>query len=631
MKKFKAYISHLMMVLAVLLISCDNEVDGVRILEFDGTTDELLAERSDLSLFVEASERVGLSSRFTGSESFTFFAPDDDAFLVALKSGGFDRLSDADDDFIRTLLDNHTVSGAVTSGALTKTTITTIGNNPVEVSVEGGVILNAKSTVTDADNTTNNGVVHVVDFPLIDFASSTIAQVIAARAADTEAPEFTVLNAALIATGLDATLAGTSGEFTLFAPTDAAFGAIGIDVDAIAGIDVDDLTDILLLHVLNERNFTVDLASQRLYTALGPVNEAQGIDIDVSNSGIEFETGVGVTSNTTDANILATNGTIHEISSVLSTEPYLFESISGPFGLSVADGVLFGAYFGGLNAATFDFDSLLSREEEFTILAPRFITLAATEEELNDQLRGYIFEGALDISAVDDGGKITAINGDEYFVTEDVDGDLVINAGDSFLQLLGSGASAAEDVPVYNGLVTSFLFEFVPLPEETASEFVTVDSLSLFNSAIDFLDLGGLSGVTYLYVEDDVFVSAFEDAYGATDLTVDAAALIAADADGIAMALDSLEEDNIAVLSEIVNRHVVTSFFVSAALEEGSTFQDRNGVNVEFAQSPDAGVFGILTVNEGVVNFVEILQADILSNNAPIHLVDGIIPAPDEE
>ncbi|MEL7001540.1 MAG: fasciclin domain-containing protein [Bacteroidota bacterium] len=642
MKKLRTYFGHLIMVsLVAMQVACNNDVDGVRTLQFDGTTDELLAERSDLSLFVEASERVGLSSRFVGSESFTFFAPDDDAFLVALNNAGFERLSDADDAFITALLNNHTVAGAVNSDALTKTTITTLGGETVAVSVEGGVFLNAKATVTDADNASDNGVVHVIDFPLIDFASQTITQLIAARAADAENPEFTILNAALQATGLDAALNSATANLTLFAPTDAAFEFNGLTLDSVAGAPVEDLTQILSYHVLSDRFFSLELADGRQFTLVGgSADGEQGLDFDVDTDEINI-TGLYEVA-TEDINLLVTNGAVHAVNEILLPNPFsvdaiLFNSLGfvnlSPIIGNANERFFVGPITGVLNSTSVNVDSLFKTEEDRTIIAPFSIASGADEV-----LLGHTFEGVVDLNALGNGDKLESVNGSEYFIVSG-DDDInyvndevrVVQVRDFFGCCPTDTRSIIENFTSYNGLVTLVLSEFTPLPAEDADDFVTEDSLSLFNNALKYFDLGGLSDVTYLYVENDAFVEAYEEAYDATDLSVDASALEDADFDGIEAALDSLSEDNTDVLLSILNRHIVSEFFVSRNLEEGSTFQDRNGEQLQFVEIEGSGDFGIFSINDGVVTVTEVVDADILANNAPIHTVNRLIPEPDTE
>ena len=76
------------------------------------------------------------------------------------------------------------------------------------------------ATVTVADITTDNGVVHVIDAVILPpVETTTVADIIAGS------DDHFVLAAVLDSTGLDETLAG-EGPFTVFAPTDAAFDAI---------------------------------------------------------------------------------------------------------------------------------------------------------------------------------------------------------------------------------------------------------------------------------------------------------------------------------------------------------------------------------------------------------------------
>jgi uncharacterized surface protein with fasciclin (FAS1) repeats len=123
---------------------------------------------------------------------------------------------------------------------------------------------------------------------------------------------FTTLVAALQATGLDAALAGP-GPFTVFAPTDAAFGAVLDLLDITAAdllADEDLLTQILLYHVVP-----------------GAVTSGQVAGIDsaetLQGSALNFSAGgplgvkVNGEINVIIADIQASNGVIHVIDGVL--------------------------------------------------------------------------------------------------------------------------------------------------------------------------------------------------------------------------------------------------------------------------------------------------------------------------
>jgi uncharacterized surface protein with fasciclin (FAS1) repeats len=122
------------------------------------------------------------------------------------------------------------------------------------------------------------------------------------------AGDFTTLVAAVVAAGLVDTLLGP-GPFTLFAPTDAAFGKLPAGtVEALLN-DLPTLTDILLYHVI------VGAEVPAAAVTAGTVNAANGKPLTLS-----LPAGGGVRVN--DANVIeadfySSNGIIHVIDTVL--------------------------------------------------------------------------------------------------------------------------------------------------------------------------------------------------------------------------------------------------------------------------------------------------------------------------
>jgi uncharacterized surface protein with fasciclin (FAS1) repeats len=86
--------------------------------------------------------------------------------------------------------------------------------------------------------------------------TGTIVQV--ALCVNEQTGEFSTLIAALQAAGLVDTLNG-SGQFTVFAPTDAAFAYLGLNKDNVGDLDTATLTNILLYHVTAGEIFSTDL------------------------------------------------------------------------------------------------------------------------------------------------------------------------------------------------------------------------------------------------------------------------------------------------------------------------------------------------------------------------------------
>jgi uncharacterized surface protein with fasciclin (FAS1) repeats len=132
-----------------------------------------------------------------------------------------------------------------------------------------------------------------------------------AIAINAETGEFSTLIAAILAAdpAVLETLTG-NGQFTVFAPTDAAFAALGLDASNIGtAFPQDVLTDILLYHVARGRRDSGDiLGSDRIRTL---------------QRGFLFQDGGVLTDNLgRDANIVivdvpAANGIIHAIDAVV--------------------------------------------------------------------------------------------------------------------------------------------------------------------------------------------------------------------------------------------------------------------------------------------------------------------------
>ncbi|MEJ2502414.1 MAG: fasciclin domain-containing protein [Gemmatimonadota bacterium] len=122
-----------------------------------------------------------------------------------------------------------------------------------------------------------------------------------------ETGEFSTLIAAVLEVGLDDALAAR-GQRTVFAPTDAAFAALGLNAGNIAGVDAETLTDILRFHVAPGRRLAQSVVTASQIRMLnGDFNP-----IEVTSAGAFIG----------DAQIIATdfegsNGVIHVIDDVL--------------------------------------------------------------------------------------------------------------------------------------------------------------------------------------------------------------------------------------------------------------------------------------------------------------------------
>ena len=157
------------------------------------------------------------------------------------------------------------------------------------------------ANVTAADLVASNGVIHVIDRIILPPGENLVETAVSAGS-------FTQLAAALVATGLDATLAD-GGPFTVFAPTDDAFDAFEAANPGVLGsLTEAALTDILLYHVVDGWVGAADLVDGSSVPTL--LTDAS-LTIDLSSGVVVNESSVVA------ANVLATNGVIHVIDEIL--------------------------------------------------------------------------------------------------------------------------------------------------------------------------------------------------------------------------------------------------------------------------------------------------------------------------
>ncbi len=122
-----------------------------------------------------------------------------------------------------------------------------------------------------------------------------------------ETGEFSTLLAAVTSAGLVDALAAT-GQRTVFAPTDAAFAALGLNPGNVGTLPAGTLTGLLLYHVAPERRDAASvLASSRIRMANG------------QRTNIRIQDGVPYINNAriVQTDVEATNGIIHVIEAVL--------------------------------------------------------------------------------------------------------------------------------------------------------------------------------------------------------------------------------------------------------------------------------------------------------------------------
>lgn len=170
---------------------------------------------------------------------------------------------------------------------------------------------------------------------------------------------FSLLAAAVVQADLVTTLSG-NGPFTVFAPTNDAFVAAGLDTEAkIKALPKETLRNILLYHVASTA-----IQSSAIPTAANtPVKSASNIDLYVTKN----DKGVFINGATvTKADVMATNGVIHVINKVLMPPAgNIVQAAQGNANFSFLVAAVVRASQGSTNVA-----NVLSGTGPFTVFAP---------------------------------------------------------------------------------------------------------------------------------------------------------------------------------------------------------------------------------------------------------------------
>ena len=231
-------------------------------------------------------------------------------------------------------------------------------------------------------------------------------QTIAQIAADDA--QFSTLVSALSRVNLVSVLDGT-GQFTVFAPTNDAFTALGVDLNTLTDAQ---LTEILLYHVIDGEIASTAIADGQTYasseTATGPGGERLSILIEKDANGVV----INANANVIAADIDASNGIIHVVDKVIMPLDIV--------GHAVANN-RFTSLVGALGAAEGDLVNVLSGAGPFTVFAPvneafdAIADVAATlsADQLSKVLTYHVVSGNVRSNALSDDMSVTTVNGEK--------------------------------------------------------------------------------------------------------------------------------------------------------------------------------------------------------------------------
>lgn len=283
------------------------------------------------SALLAAVEKTGLTSTLASSDlNATVFAPIDAAFakLPAPFNTAANIKAITDQTQIEALknillyhvLGSEVLSKQIASGRSNAVTLKPAGSandNTIYLSKDWGLIgINGNTLVLFPDLVLSNAVVHVIDNVLLP-PSQNIAQIAIGNSG------LTALVAALVKTNLAGVFAN-AGDYTVFAPTDAAFSKLPAPFNNAANISaitdqtqIDALANILKYHVLASRYFSLDFGFFGTVTTIAqaPNNKLVGL-LGLNKAYVKGDKNPTF-AKASPVNILATNGVIHVVNQVL--------------------------------------------------------------------------------------------------------------------------------------------------------------------------------------------------------------------------------------------------------------------------------------------------------------------------
>ena len=578
---------------------------------------DVAIEAGDFTTLIAAIDAAGLTSTIDdASATLTVFAPTDAAFAL-LGEAAINELL-ADPDALSDILLYHVVSGtALDSAAATDavgTTIEMANGDRVGVSAKNDSLFLNLSKVTATDIQADNGVIHVIDAVLMPPADATLSEstIINIAAAD---ERFTTLVAALGATGLDTVLASDTDTFTVFAPTDAAFEAMGsANVTALLG-DLDNLTEILQQHVITDAAVDAVTAYSLSGNAATTVGGAE-VPISISS---KRELRVGG-AKVIIADIHASNGVIHVIDTVIVGAAGLPTPTLNIVEVATAAGG-FEILLELLSEAGLD-GALTDADKSFTVFAPTdaafhklgvfpLAFLLGNPAILADTLLYHVYadsvvlaDGAISVAASDQ-SILEMANA----TAEKSGGRTALSLSDTGLTVNLASVTSA-NVMASNGVI--HVIDNVMLPPRSKGDVTTniIDTAVAAGNFTFFVTALEMAGLVDALSDPDSNFTVFAPTNAAFHLLGDDA-------------LNALLADTEA-LTTLLTNHVIAGSTVDAVTAyslNGTMLETLSGNTVEVA------------IDDGslLIQGAKVITSDIYTTNGIIHVIDRVITNPASE
>lgn len=249
----------------------------------------------ELSTFSEYADSLNLESQLSDSETYTLFAPDNEAFSEL--EGMIDTLSEEQ---LEKILLYHIADTALFTQQLdTEQQIPSLQGEDLFVSVRNNSVTVNAGELIGGNIRATNGVLHATNSVLLPDSYLHVFGLIAKRY------ELNTIESALSEAGMEGTLSeNTDSGFTIFAPSNSAFEGVSAPENEEA------LQDTMEYFVVPQSLQSDDLQDGQMLETL----QGQELEIGVEDNMITVNDSASVTT----ADLDGTNGVVHIIDTFLA-------------------------------------------------------------------------------------------------------------------------------------------------------------------------------------------------------------------------------------------------------------------------------------------------------------------------
>ena len=389
---------------------------------------EKLADRPEFSILVTAVTEAGLADALASAEDITILAPTNEAFARIPEDDLAALL--ADTDALTDVLTYHVIPERISFRNFESGTVDTLlAGNGVDINVQSffwgfyRTVSVDDAVITRANLRADNGVIHTIN-EVLDPGYQVIPTILDIAA---DNPEFSILASLVEQAGIARALDSEHYDLTVFAPTNAAFEALGEETLEAVQDDRKLLRKILKNHIVRGSQESSSLIEE------GAAQTILGLSLPLSEDPDSL-TGFSIAGEPLEAvDIAARNGIIHVVGGVLvpPAPQSLVDIASSREELSTFVTALTAAEL----APTFD---TIQRWPAFTIFAPDDAAFAALPDgtidalladptgALADILSLHVVAGRLEADRLRDGQVLESLSGDRLTVRI-ADGEVTIN------------------------------------------------------------------------------------------------------------------------------------------------------------------------------------------------------------